>query len=499
MEFTASLVGSALARPGEAVGRACRDLAAQSHFIADDGERAMPDGSVVEAYRFTHALYQQALSERLTPTLRRPLHARIGEQLEREYGGRGIEIAQRLAAHFELAEQREKQFMYLQFAALAAIERRAFRDVAELLWRAIEVSRLLPAQPEYGLRRIELLLAYGNTRGLLGGLADAAARSAYDVALREAQRYGDAGLRFRAQLGRCISALFRNDPEARAIGEDLVAVAADGHPELAAAAHLYRCHVAFGLSEFPLLLRHARLALEALPQAAPDIPQQVCLAARIEAQLANGRLFTGDVDAAREHWWRAATIARERATSIDRVALLSTLAATAMGARDADAVLALAEESTAVADQFGLGHLPFPLLTDTCHAWAECARGRGSLDTLAQVIDQRSSSGEEWMQSLMLVGLAELQIERQQLDAARAALRRAVAASRADASWLSEVERLQGDLAVAVRAPAAEAARHYGAAIEIAQRQGAALFESRARAALARPRTAPDPTRARRR
>ncbi len=497
-EFTVSLVAAALERPVEEIARACRTLAVQGPFVTDDGERAMPDGSVVEAYRFAHALYQQALGERLGASLRRPLHARIGAQLEREYAARVTEIASRLAVHFEAAEDWEKALLYLQVAGFAAAERHAYRDTAELARRAIAASRRLPATRERTQHQVELLLIRGNLRIAVGGFHDAEARAAYEAAFAEASTLDDVRLRFRAQAGRFVSALFCGLPGAAEMAADLVAIADAGHPELKTVAHHYSAFVAEERGDFRAIAEHVRIAEELLPQAAPGIPQHVSLEAHVARAATSVALIQEDHAAWSQRLERALAVARERALPVDRSGLLAHLAATALIARDAGRALALADEAIAIGEQHGIDRLPMPGLARACRAWAACALGEAGWQPLARAIDERDESGR-WFQGVLLVALAELQVRRGDLDAARASLDRAIASDGVEHA--AEIKRVAGELALAALERSAEsgdavpdarlaahAERCFEAAVTIAREQGALLFEERATSALARRR-----------
>lgn len=482
VEFTTSVVAAAVERPVDEVAHACGALATLGHFVMPDGERVMPDGSVVDAFRFTHALYQQSLAARPTAARRRSLHARIGEQLEREYGARVDEIASRLALHFELADAPAKQLVYLQLAAVGAATRSAYRETADLVWRAIEVTRRLP-DPSAVLARVELLLAYGNVRLLLGGLRDPRAQRAYDEAHAETILLGDDVLRFRTQLGRCVSALFRGAPDVDAIAGDLVRIATGGHPELAAAAHLYDGYVKHARGDVVASAESGRRAHEMLPHARLDIPRDVCLEAHVLVHLARTAALSGDVDASAGLLAQTAAVAREHATPADRVAILGHLASTAMVAADPEAALALAEEAIGLGERHGIDQHPVPGLAVTCSAWARCLLGRGTSADLAGAIDRREQGGEVWYQGVLLVLLAEVQISEGDVDRAGATLARAAAMG--EALWQAELERVHGELALAT-GDASAARRRFGEATRIAVGQGAILFAQRARAALAR-------------
>jgi tetratricopeptide (TPR) repeat protein len=347
------------------------------------------------------------------------------------------------------------------------------------------VTRRLPDSHAILLQRVEMLLAYGNVCLLLGGLRDPRAQRAYDEAHAEARPLDDDVLRFRTLLGRCVSALFRGAPEADAIAADLVQIATSGHPELAAAAHLYDGYVKHTRGDLAASAESARRAHAMLPHAVLGIPRETCLEAHVLVHLSRTALLAGDLTEATRLSAQTAAVARERATPADCVAILGHLASIAMLAGDAATSLALADEAIALGERHGIDQHPVPGLAVTCSAWARCALGRGAAADLADAIDRRERSGEVWYQPVLLGVLAELQIAAGDVDAARATLDRA--ASVDEALWRAELRRVDGELALATGDRAA-ARRRFEEAAHIAGEQGALLFVERARSALARVR-----------
>jgi tetratricopeptide (TPR) repeat protein len=102
---------------------------------------ALPDR--MEAYRFSHALIQQTLSEELTPSRRVRLHARIGEALEGFYGANATAHATELAHHFAEAEPvlgAEKLVHYSMFAGEGALASYAWEEAQAHFERALAVK-----------------------------------------------------------------------------------------------------------------------------------------------------------------------------------------------------------------------------------------------------------------------------------------------------------------------------------------------------------------------
>jgi predicted ATPase len=98
IEFAAVAAGVGLAL--EAVEACCTRLARRGLWLRTEGPQAWPDGTVSEAYRFAHALYQEVLYHRATAAWRQRLHRHIGARLAASYGAQARDLAATLAGHF---------------------------------------------------------------------------------------------------------------------------------------------------------------------------------------------------------------------------------------------------------------------------------------------------------------------------------------------------------------------------------------------------------------
>jgi DNA-binding CsgD family transcriptional regulator len=108
-------------------------------------EARVIEGAVggAERYQFTHALIQQTLSEKLSPSRRVRLHARIGQALEGLYGDDLEAHADQLAHHFAQAEVilgSEKVLNYSVIAGENALRRFAYEEAVTQFERALSVK-----------------------------------------------------------------------------------------------------------------------------------------------------------------------------------------------------------------------------------------------------------------------------------------------------------------------------------------------------------------------
>lgn len=103
----------------------CETLARQSHLIEETGLARWPDGTVSGTYRFHHALYRQAVYERISPGRRVLLHRQLGARLEAGFRGCESDIASELAHHFIQGETPDRALQYHRLAGEKALKRYA--------------------------------------------------------------------------------------------------------------------------------------------------------------------------------------------------------------------------------------------------------------------------------------------------------------------------------------------------------------------------------------
>jgi class 3 adenylate cyclase/tetratricopeptide (TPR) repeat protein len=142
--------------------------------------------------RFRQGVLHEAAYAALPFRLRRSLHARAGDRLERELGSRADERAGPLSLHFLLAGDDARACRYARVAGEQAASRFAWADAAEHYRRALEAARRLDLSED---ELVDLWESLGDARARTGELS--AATSAYTAArrllakdrLREAQLF----------------------------------------------------------------------------------------------------------------------------------------------------------------------------------------------------------------------------------------------------------------------------------------------------------------------
>jgi len=160
-EVSAHAVVAALGEDPASVEARCDELARRRQFIQDCDVQELPNGEATTRYGFIHALYQNVLYERVSPSQRVHLHRRIGQGAEDAYRDRSKEIAAELAMHFERGRDFERAAKYLQQAADNAVRRFAYLEAVGLARRGLDLLGRLPDSRERRQRELRLQLTLG--------------------------------------------------------------------------------------------------------------------------------------------------------------------------------------------------------------------------------------------------------------------------------------------------------------------------------------------------
>ncbi|MGH7520566.1 MAG: ATP-binding protein, partial [Gemmatimonadales bacterium] len=125
----------------------CEALARRNHIVGRADAHALPDGQVVQRYRFVHALYREALYDRQAPARRAMLHRRGAERIAELYAASLDDVAPELAHHFELGADWTRAVKYLRRVAEVAGKHGAtLREKANLEHALTLAARLQASQ-----------------------------------------------------------------------------------------------------------------------------------------------------------------------------------------------------------------------------------------------------------------------------------------------------------------------------------------------------------------
>lgn len=144
VEFSAAAAAAALDEPVADVETRCDALVRREQFLRDHGRSDWPDGTVAGRYAFGHALYRDVVLERATPAVRRTLHARVAERLERAFAPQALRIAAEVATHFDQAGDAVRACDWFRRAAEDALARYAYREAIDHLRSTLRALAALP-------------------------------------------------------------------------------------------------------------------------------------------------------------------------------------------------------------------------------------------------------------------------------------------------------------------------------------------------------------------
>ncbi len=147
-EFVASVLASGLGWTEDDAELGCATLARQGTFIRDAGVLEWPGGGLSARFRFIHALYREAVYQRVPAGRRSRLHRLLGEELEKAYGALADANANQLARHFRYGGDRPRSIRYFRLAAEQALRRSAHREAVSLLQCGLELVEQQPETPE---------------------------------------------------------------------------------------------------------------------------------------------------------------------------------------------------------------------------------------------------------------------------------------------------------------------------------------------------------------
>jgi DNA-binding CsgD family transcriptional regulator len=153
-------------------------------------------------YRFTHALFRQALYEELIAPRRIRVHQQVARAMERVFGGRLDEHAAELAEHCAFSSdptELARAVAYGQLAAQRAMAVYAYGEAELLLSRALQVQDIV--DPDDLARRCDLLLELGGAM-LPSDAPDRVARTVGAQAFELAEALGDS---LRAARAACMA------------------------------------------------------------------------------------------------------------------------------------------------------------------------------------------------------------------------------------------------------------------------------------------------------
>jgi tetratricopeptide (TPR) repeat protein len=438
-------------------------------------------------YIFKHALVRDAAYESLLKSSRQAIHARLVAALEVAGMEAPPEI---LARHAELAGMTDRAIQEYHRAGDAAGARPAYAEAVASYDAAL---RLLATQAE-GRGRDEHQLAIEIARGqaLMAHFGYAAPKTgeAFARARVLAEQVGDARSLFHVDWGQWqVSNVQADLPEALARGRRALAACEPDDPaNIRPLAYRLVGSPLVAMGRFAEAATHLQESLACYdPDRHADHTRRFGSDTRAVSLiwLASARWFQGAVDAALTDMEASLALVRQldnafaRCQGLGHIGVLRTL----IDPAGADASVA---ELLASTHRHGVQF--FQAVGHGLRTGVRTAQGdhRGALDDAARARDGFSRSGARIFQPLVLNFAAQAQMALGRFDDAAATLVDIDAMIEAGQRWgEAETRRVEGDLMLA-RGDAAAAEACWRRAIAVAQAQGAASWELRATARLAR-------------
>jgi len=202
--FSPDICAAVINGDAEAYESIFDSMAQRRRIVRAAGIQRLLDGSISSRYEFVHAMYREVLYRRQPPLRRAKLHQRIGERLETLHSQQLQDVGSELAYHFEESADWPRTVRYLRLAADAAEQRFGHREAIELLQRALEFTRRLPAA-EGSTTEIEILERLAD---ILYASLDAKAPQAYEALAARAAQCGAIDVEVRALISTASIILF---------------------------------------------------------------------------------------------------------------------------------------------------------------------------------------------------------------------------------------------------------------------------------------------------
>jgi DNA-binding winged helix-turn-helix (wHTH) protein/predicted ATPase len=492
-EFSAAIVAAAMAADPADVEARCAELARRQQILRDAGTARWPDGTLATRYAFRHALYQEALYDRLPEGMRVDLHGRVGARLEAAYGAQSADLAAELAMHFDRSGDVDRAVRYLEQAGTTAIRRNAPREAIRHLGRAMEQLATLPETPTRAERELSLQVALGSQLTILRGSGDPEVERVYARIRALCGHTRGTSRLFPALWGLWHFSWGRGEVrQARTIAEDLLARAErTGDSALILQARHALWPTLLSVGELEAAHDHAArgIALYDLATHASLAPTYGNHDAGVCARIVDAWALAllGFPDRARDAAYDAIALG-ERLGHPFNVAIAHLRAAVIhQERREPDAVQAGAETAMALAREHGFG-LIVPRATGLL-GWATAIAGRqeDGIVALRKATASGARAGTEQYQAYLLALLADAYLMAGRAAEGLAVVAEALAQATATGErfYEAELRRLRGQLLLG-SARQVEAEACFLEAIEVARRQQARWLELRAAMSLGR-------------
>ena len=443
-------------------------------------------------YAFKHALVRDVSYGTVLRERRRLLHRRAAEALERLRAGTGERDPQLLAHHYAQAGLAESAIRCSIEAAEVALARSSLAEAEAAPRRALELLPGVEDEAERARLEIDLQLLLARRHMAAKGYGAPETGSALDRALALCDRAADDDRRYRALAARWIYEHVIGRPRsALAVGERLLGDAGRSGD----ASGMLIGHYGCGLTLLALgRLAEARAHLEAATVLGdrPDSARYAfapghLVAAGARNYLAAVMLLLGEPERAWAVSGEAVEVARRRGDPFTLAFVLCAAARMRLQARDDASARGLLQEAQELADAKGIAFYQNLIRKNAGLLLSRDGRPRDGAEAIRAGMDAHARNGAVWQLPMFSTFLAEALAAAGLRDEAARAVGDGLRLSDAneDRDSAAELLRLRGCLHDQAGDRAAAEA-DFEAALALARRQGAKLWELRAAASLAR-------------
>ena len=492
IEFSAAAAAAGADIDVAATESCCAAMVRRESFLVRRGTDDWADGTVAGRYGFRHALYREAVYERVPAGRRVELHRRIGERLEAALGAGSGEIAAELAMHFEQGRDVGRAIRYFHRAGEIATQRGAAREAVVHLTNALDLLKAQPPRAATTEHEIALQIALGGPLMAVKGRAAPEVEQAYTRAQELCARVADAPQLFPALWGLFLFRRSRGEIDAAVeLGQRLLALA----QRAADAGLLLEAHHALWATRFAQGDLVAACDHAAQGIALYDVDRYASLAATYgnhdpgacgHAHRAWALALLGEFEGALQHSQAAIAVARAVGHRFSEAHALLYAARVHQLQGDWRTTREYADQARMLALEGEFVQLV---------AWADATRGWAMVE--AEEIEMGMAAMHEGLAAINALGSKDflpyfLGLKAESLakvgrsEPALGVVTEALAAAEATGErfYAAELHRLRGELLLAAGHDRAETAECFQTALDIARHQRALALERRARASL---------------
>jgi tetratricopeptide (TPR) repeat protein len=250
-EFTAEVVARVLQMEERLVIRQLAGTLNREHHLVREVGILREGRQRLSQFRFRHNLFQNYLYQDLTQSERAYLHEDMGLALEHLYAGQTELVAVQLAHHFQEAGAAVRAVVYLILAGERAVQLSAYEDAAQHFDQALTLLTEMLESVERRQQEFTVQFNLGNVWEAINGIGSQEAGAAYSRALALARQLGDSRKIIQALLALTQYAQFRSEFEvAQNYAEESVVLGQQlQDPELLMLANQGLQMIAFGLGQ----------------------------------------------------------------------------------------------------------------------------------------------------------------------------------------------------------------------------------------------------------